>query len=98
MNLYQVERNSQDMAVDLKPGNTVGFQAKLPTGPVVLLWLDPFMGMLQIPGRDGFFMTRQLDEAYPTLECDPPKVYTEDEIGGIKLVYDLLGKTAEAKP
>lgn len=72
MNLYQCEAKAQEIGFD-----KAKFVALFPCGPVECQWLDAYMGMFKadVDGlRDGFLMTRQVDEQFPDLYCSEPYV------------------------
>ena len=69
MNLYQCEKYAQKNGFD-----SVEFIAIFPAGPKKCRWLDAYFGMFQIDGLgDGFVMTRNIDEMFPDLVCEPLK-------------------------
>lgn len=72
MNLYQCEAKAKDIGYD-----KAKFTAMFPCGPVQCQWVDAYMGLLTVDVdglRDGFLMTKQIDERYPDLFCSEPYV------------------------
>jgi hypothetical protein len=67
MNLYQCERKAQESGLE-KPSFMAIGAGKL----LNCRWLDPYMGLILI-GDDatGFVTTKDLDEAFPELDCHP---------------------------
>ncbi len=69
MNLYQCEKYAQKNGFD-----SVEFIAIFPAGPKKCRWLDAYFGMFQIDGvGDGFVMTKDIDQMFPDLVCEPLK-------------------------
>lgn len=95
MNIYQNQEEAKNILVDAIRGTKFGFRAHFPTGVILLLWLDPYMGLIEIPGRSGFFLARDIDEEFPALDTDAPIAVTSDEIEGLTFLNELLLKTAE---
>lgn len=58
MDIYRAERLAQDMAVNRDWDKS--FLLVGPNGPVECEWLDPYFGMFQIKGEEGFVMTKQI--------------------------------------
>jgi hypothetical protein len=70
MNIFECERKAQEIGFD-----RAKFIAVFPCGPVECRWGDAYMGVVFINKeglRDGFIMTRDIDKAYPGLECSEP--------------------------
>jgi len=67
MNIYRCQEKAQELGF-----NNVKFFAEFPVGRIECQWLDAYMGLLKVDLdglRDGFLMTRQIDEMFPELEC-----------------------------
>lgn len=72
MNLYQCQEKAKDIGFD-----KAKFLAMFPAGPVECQWLDAYMGFIKIDAdglRDGFMMTKQIDEMFPDLVVTEPYV------------------------
>jgi len=67
MNLYQCQEKAKDVGFD-----NAKFFAAFPAGHIECQWLDAYTGLLKIDMdglRDGFVMTKQIDEMFPDLQC-----------------------------
>ena len=72
MNLYQNQEKAKEIGFD-----KAKFTAFFPAGPIECQWLDAYMGLLKVDAegmRDGFVMTKQIDEAFPDLVVTEPVV------------------------
>jgi len=72
VNLYQCENKAKEIGFD-----KAKFVAFFPCGPVNCQWLDAYMGLFKVDAdglRDGFVMTKQIDDEYPDLVCTEPYV------------------------
>lgn len=70
MNLSQCEAKAQKIGFD-----KAKFVAMFPCGPVECQWLDAYMGLFKadVDGlRDGFLMTKDIEEQFPDLSCTDP--------------------------
>jgi len=75
MNLYQCQKWAEKNGFD-----KAEFYADFPIGRKKCRWLDAYFGMFEIPGlTDGFMMVKDVDEAFPNLECTPIELETSDE-------------------
>lgn len=58
--------------------NSMTFDIVGPSGSLQCKWLDAYMGMFQIIGKDGFLMTRDFQYA-PDIYCKNLQVSQEEE-------------------
>jgi len=63
IDIFRAEREAQDL------DGTVKFDLCGPLGRKSCTWLDPYMGLFQIDGDDGFLMTRDI----------PPSLWVENQ-------------------
>jgi hypothetical protein len=59
MDIYRAERLAQDMAVHGGDWDK-SFVLLGPRGAIECEWLDPYFGLFQIKGQEGFVMTKQI--------------------------------------
>ena len=71
LTIHQCEALAKDLSVVSSGGreNRVCFDLCGPKGKLPAHWLDPYMGLFQIDGEDGFMMTQQVEFA-PHLWCE----------------------------
>ncbi len=67
MDIFECERKAREIGF-----NSAKFKAVFPSGVFECQWLDAYMGIFKVDAdglRDGFLMSRQVDEMFPGFHC-----------------------------
>jgi hypothetical protein len=78
MDIYRAERLAQDRAVHGGDWNK-SFVIVGPGGLIECEWLDPYFGIFQMKGKEGFVMTKQIPAGLEIImpDQDSPQDSTE---------------------
>jgi hypothetical protein len=58
MDIYRAQKIAEDRAID--PNWNKSFVLVGPRGIIECEWLDPYFGLFQFKGKDGFVMVKQI--------------------------------------
>jgi len=87
MDIYRAERLAQDRMTASNDWDK-SFTLVGPRGVVSCEWLDPFFGLFQIKGSDGFMMTKQIPSSVEVLMPEDNSVAAHEQKFGEKLYRD----------
>lgn len=60
MDIFRAERLAQDRMSNEGQNWNKSFKLVGPNGEIECEWLDPYFGLFQMKGSDGFIMTKQI--------------------------------------
>lgn len=58
MDIYRAQKIAEDRALD--PGWDKSFKLVGPRGEIDCEWLDPYFGLFQMKGKNGFIMVKDI--------------------------------------
>lgn len=71
MDIYRAEKIAQDKMLNATGGEwDKSFVLVGPTGVLECEWLDPYFGMFQVKGQEGFVMTKSIPASVSVIMAD----------------------------
>jgi hypothetical protein len=70
MDIYRAERLAQDRSAKDRNWDK-SFKIVGPNGEIECEWLDPYFGMFQFKGKEGFVMTKQVPADLDVIMPEP---------------------------
>lgn len=71
MDIHRAEKLAQDYVLEHRNWDKKFLLVGLAGRILNCTWLDPYFGMFQIDGQEGFVMTKQIPEGVSVLMSDP---------------------------